>query len=421
MPLSLFISCILLLAFCQMNETALTYSFKYRKTDKDDTTYLIHIIQKLYKHAGTHTLSLRGISLVMSAICACISMVWIDQWCAMQSWGTPSAVAIKILAVITLTIVGIIGPRAIGIKWADNVLLYSAFCINLINSISWPITHIVLLPCQWIYKRKQQPWNEDAISHLAGLRQTASNIRTTAPSLRDMKIQENDMKIYRNALEFSNVRVKDCIVPRTEILALEENCSLKELLNCFTESGKSKIIIYKEDLDHIIGYIHSSDMFSQPTQTNWKELISEIPVVPESMGAQKMMQIFLQQKKSLAVVADEFGGTSGIISLEDLVEEIFGDIEDEHDTFKYIAKKTGNNEYLISARLEIEKANELLGISLPTSDEYLTVGGMILYFYENFPKENQTVTIGKFNFHIQKASRTQIQLVKLKVTSQEEK
>ena len=348
-------------------------------------------------------------------------MVWIDQWCAMQSWGTPSAVAIKILAVITLTIVGIIGPRAIGIKWADNVLLYSAFCINLINSISWPITHIVLLPCQWIYKRKQQPWNEDAISHLAGLRQTASNIRTTAPSLRDMKIQENDMKIYRNALEFSNVRVKDCIVPRTEILALEENCSLNELLNCFTKSGKSKIIIYKEDLDHIIGYIHSSDMFSQPTQTNWKELISEIPVVPESMGAQKMMQIFLQQKKSLAVVADEFGGTSGIISLEDLVEEIFGDIEDEHDTFKYIAKKTGNNEYLISARLEIEKANELLGISLPTSDEYLTVGGMILYFYENFPKENQTVTIGKFNFHIQKASRTQIQLVKLKVTSQEEK
>ena len=229
------------------------------------------------------------------------------------------------------------------------------------------------------------------------------------------------MKIYRNALEFSNVRVKDCIVPRTEILALEENCSLNELLNCFTKSGKSKIIIYKEDLDHIIGYIHSSDMFSQPTQTNWKELISEIPVVPESMGAQKMMQIFLQQKKSLAVVADEFGGTSGIISLEDLVEEIFGDIEDEHDTFKYIAKKTGNNEYLISARLEIEKANELLGISLPTSDEYLTVGGMILYFYENFPKENQTVTIGKFNFHIQKASRTQIQLVKLKVTSQEEK
>ena len=151
MPLSLFTSCVLLLAFCQMNETALTYSFKYRKTDKDDTTYLIHIIQKLYKHAGTHTLSLRGISLVMSAICACISMVWIDQWCAMQSWGTPSAVAIKILAVITLTIVGIIGPRAIGIKWADNVLLYSAFCINLINSISWPITHIVLLPFQWIY------------------------------------------------------------------------------------------------------------------------------------------------------------------------------------------------------------------------------------------------------------------------------
>ena len=229
------------------------------------------------------------------------------------------------------------------------------------------------------------------------------------------------MKIFRNALEFSNAHVKDCIVPRTEIVGLDESSTLKEILDCFIHSGKTRIIIYKEDIDHIVGYIHSSDLFGNPTPENWKELISEIPIVPESMSAQKMMQIFLKQKKSLAVVADEFGGTTGVISLEDLVEEIFGDIEDEHDTVKYIAKKLSDNEYLLSARLETEKVNETFGLSLPVSDEYLTIGGLILYHYENFPKENQIVTIGKYEFYIQKASKTQIHLVKLKVTTSEEK
>ena len=147
----------------------------------------------------------------------------------------------------------------------------------------------------------------------------------------------------------------------------------------------------------------------------WQQNIREVPIVPETMQAQKLLKTFMQQKKSLAVIVDEFGGTSGIVTMEDLVEEIFGDIEDEHDTSNYIAKKLDHNEYLISARLEIEKVNELLDLDLPESDDYQTVSGLILHQYQSFPKLNEVVSFGKYEFKIVKNTMTKIELVRLKV------
>ena len=220
----------------------------------------------------------------------------------------------------------------------------------------------------------------------------------------------------------ADTKVRDCMVPRTEICAVEDNCSADDLMAAFVENGKSKIIVYHEDIDHIIGYVHSSDMFrvmGQPDQGKqpWDlaSLIREMPFVPETMTARKMMQMFLQQKKSLGIVVDEFGGTSGIVSLEDIVEEIFGDIEDEHDNSNYTAKQIGDHEYLLSARLEIDKVNELFDLDLPESEEYMTVGGLILHDYKSFPKLNEVVKIGHFEFRIVKNTQTKIELVKLKV------
>ena len=224
---------------------------------------------------------------------------------------------------------------------------------------------------------------------------------------------EDEVKIFQNALDFPDTKVRDCMVPRTEINAVEENCSLGELQQMFIESGNSKIVVFKGDIDHIIGYIHSSEMFRNPQQ--WHEHIRTMPFVPETMAAQKLMKIFLSEKKSLGVVVDEFGGTSGIVSLEDIVEEIFGDIEDEHDATHYVAKKLGDNEYLLSARLEIDKVNETFDLNLPESDEYMTIGGLILHEYQSFPKPNEVVKIGKFEFKILKNTMTKIELVKLKV------
>lgn len=224
---------------------------------------------------------------------------------------------------------------------------------------------------------------------------------------------EDEVKIFQNALDFPDTKVRDCMVPRTEINAVEDTCPVQELLQIFVESGNSKIIVYHDDIDHIIGYIHSSEMFRN--KDNWQAHIRELPFVPETMAAHKLMRIFMQQKKSLGVVVDEFGGTSGIVSLEDIVEEIFGEIEDEHDNSKYIAKQISDNEYVLSARLEIDKVNEMFSLDLPESDDYMTVGGFILSEYQSFPKLNEVVSIGKYHFKVVKNTMTKIELVRLKV------
>ncbi len=223
----------------------------------------------------------------------------------------------------------------------------------------------------------------------------------------------DEVKIFQNALDFTDTKVRDCMVPRTEIQAVDSEASLEELKQKFIESGNSKIVVYEDDIDHIKGYIHSSEMFRNPER--WQDQVRDMPFVPETMQAQKLMKTFLQQKKTLGVVVDEFGGTSGLVSLEDIVEEIFGDIEDEHDSSKYVAKQTEEGDYLLSARLEIDKVNEMFDLNLPESDEYMTVGGLILHEYQSFPKLNEIIRFGKFEFKIIKSTSRKIELVKLRV------
>ena len=239
-------------------------------------------------------------------------------------------------------------------------------------------------------------------------------VQSSIENAKDDEEITDEVKIFHNALDFSDTKVRDCMVPRTEIEAVDvEECTVDELRNKFIESGFSKIIVYKDDIDHIIGYIHSSEMFRNPEK--WRDGIRTLPYVPETMAAKKLMHTFMQQKKSIGVVVDEFGGTSGLVSLEDIVEEIFGDIEDEHDTSNYVARQTEDGDYLLSARLEIEKVNEMFDLELPDSDEYMTVGGLILHEYQSFPKLNEIVQIGDFEFKIVKSTMTKIELVRLKV------
>ena len=227
----------------------------------------------------------------------------------------------------------------------------------------------------------------------------------------DEEAIDNDVRIFQNALDFSNIKVRDCLVPRTEIEAVEYNTPLEELKSVFIESGHSKIVVYKDNIDDVIGYIHSSELFRLGKK--WQQKICKMPIVPETLSAQKLMRTLMQQKKSLAVVVDEFGGTSGIVSLEDLVEEIIGEIEDEHDNQNLVAKSLGNNEYLLSGRLEIERINELFDLEIPESDEYQTLGGFILSHHQRFPQLNEVINIGKYKIRPIKQHSTKIELVKL--------
>lgn len=241
-------------------------------------------------------------------------------------------------------------------------------------------------------------------------------IQTSLENVQEKEEIDNDVRIFQNALDFSNIKVRDCFVPRTEIDAVELNTPLEELKSIFTESGHSKVVVFKENIDNIIGYIHSSELFRLGNK--WQQRICKMPYVPETLSAQKLMRTLMQQKKSLAVVVDEFGGTSGIVSLEDLLEEIIGEIEDEHDNQNLMAKQTGENEYLLSGRLEIEHINEMFGLDIPESDDYQTLSGYILVHLQRFPQLNENIKIGKFRIQATKLRNTKIELVKLTVKSE---
>jgi len=224
---------------------------------------------------------------------------------------------------------------------------------------------------------------------------------------------ENEVKIFQNALDFSKVKLRDCSIPRTEIIALDYESDVETLKETFIETGFSKIPIYKESIDNIIGYIHSSEMFEH--QKDWKKQINQIPIVPENMAAQKLMKIFMLEKKSIAVVVDEFGGTAGIITLEDIIEEIFGEIEDEHDSYDYVAEQTNETEYLFSGRLEVKMANNKFNINIPESDNYETIAGFILFNHQHFPKLNEVIRIDKFTAKCVKVTNNRIELVRVGV------
>lgn len=231
----------------------------------------------------------------------------------------------------------------------------------------------------------------------------------------DEDSDQQELQLFQNALDFSSVKVRDCMIPRSELSAVSFDTSFAKLNRLFVETGYSKLPVYKEDIDNLVGYIHSSEMFKKPKQ--WTSKIIPIPFVPETMAANKVLRMLMEQKKSIAAVVDEFGGTAGVITMEDLFEEIIGDIEDEHDHVQLTEKKLGENEYELSGRLEISKINEDLDLDLPESEEYLTLAGLVLHELQSFPHEGDIVNIdeGRIKMVIAKASATKIELIHIKI------
>lgn len=324
-----------------------------------------------------------------------------------------SVTADTILSTLVVLFTGEFLPKTLFKSNPNKFFSFFVFPAYLFYLLLWPVSRFSTLLSKILLKIsgvKVDKDNDDGEFSKVDLDYL---VQSSIDNATDNSQIDDEVRIFQNALEFSDTKVRDCMVPRTEICAVEKSSSLPDLKNIFIESGKSKILVYDNDIDHIIGYIHSLELFRNPN--DWHNHIRTMPFVPETMSARKMMQTFLQQKKSLGVVIDEFGGTSGIISLEDIVEEIFGDIEDEHDNSNYIAQKNPDGSYLLSARLEIDKVNDLFSLDIPESEDYMTIGGFILHEYENFPKLNEVVRIGRFEFKIIKNTMTKIELVRLKV------
>jgi len=221
----------------------------------------------------------------------------------------------------------------------------------------------------------------------------------------------HDIKIFRNALDFSKVKLRECIVPRNEIEAMEIGSEIEELTQRFIETGFSRILIYKESIDDIIGYVHSSVIFKKPQSI--KSALSRTIYVPETMAAHKLLNLFTKEQKSIAVVVDEFGGTAGMVTMEDIMEEIFGEIEDEHDSIDLEDQQLSENEYLLSGRLEIDYLNDKYELYFPESEDFETLNGFILFNHGSIPKYNETIRIAQFSFKIVEVSSTRIEKVKL--------
>jgi CBS domain containing-hemolysin-like protein len=238
-------------------------------------------------------------------------------------------------------------------------------------------------------------------------------VNLSKQSREESQPDHHNIRIFQNALDFSNVKLRECMVHRTEIEAIDCSSSLEEMKDKFIETQHSRILVYQNTIDHIIGYFELKDIFKNPSDI--RSNIRKLSIVPETMAANKLLKLFVEEKKNIALVVDEFGGTSGMVTIEDVLEEIVGDIEDEHDVNELTERVIGKNEYIFSGRLEIDYLNYKYHLSLPEEDDYETLAGMILYFHGSIPGNNDVIRVKNLVFKILKVTATKLELVNLKI------
>jgi len=330
-----------------------------------------------------------------------------------ESFNNEAVILISqtVLSTLLVLITGEFLPKSLFMLDPNRMLNFFALPFLIIYSIMYPVVWlIVALSKGFITQVLRLEYNEEKpvftitdlnsfIKDQMGQRRTAGNV-------------EVDSKIFDNAIEFKTVRIRDCMIPRTDIVAAEVSDSIEELKKVFQESGHSKVVIYRESIDEVIGYCHQLELFKKPKTI--EDILTPIIIAPESALANELLIQFIQERKSLALVVDEFGGTSGIISMEDIIEEIFGEIEDEYDNEALTEQLIGELEFLLSARLEIDYLNEKYGWKLPDGD-FETLSGFILSRTENLPNIGETITYGRFTFTIVSKQAHRIETVRLKI------
>ena len=411
--IGIFISMIFSAFFSGMEIAFVSSNRMLAEMDKDKQGFSSRLLQNFYHHPNNFVSTMlvgNNIALVVYGIL--IAQLF-DNTIFKGMDAAFTVPADTILSTLIVLFTGEFLPKTLFKSNPNRLLTIFAIPAYLCYVVLWPISRFSTMLSRIILRifgfKVEKEKNDDAFTKV----DLDYLVQTSIDNAENEDDIDEEVKIFQNALDFADTKVRDCMVPRTEIKAVEDNCSLDDLMTVFVDSGKSKIIVYHEDIDHITGYIHSAEMFREPEK--WLENIQQMPFVPETMTARKLMQMFLQQKKSLAVVVDEFGGTSGIVSLEDIVEEIFGEIEDEHDSSNLVAKRLSDGEYMLSGRLALDAINEKFDLDLPESEDYMTLGGLILHYYQSFPKLNEVVKIGRFEFRIIKNTMTKIELVRLKV------
>ena len=351
-----------------------------------------------------------------------IGIAWLLQEPLTKWLGNNDAMVLLVQTIISTMIVLIMSeflPKTVFRINPNKSLRIFAVPLLLLYLVLYPIS-------------KFTSWLSTVLMRLFGIKNEKDEIRLISVGELDDYLQETidksedenreverEVKLFENALDFSDTRLRDCMIPRNEIVGGDiADTSREELSALFTRSGLSKLVVYHDDIDNVLGFIQVSEMF-KPADVNWKDQIKPVIIAPETMLAKKMMQNLLKEKKSMAIVVDEFGGTAGMVTLEDLVEEIFGDIEDEHDRRKLVARKTASDTYEFSGRMEISRINEQFDLDLPESDDYQTIAGYIVNRLEMIPNQGEQHTIDNYTVTITKKSGARLELITLKVNNTE--
>ena len=417
-PLVLLIIAVLLLsAFFSGMEIAFVSSSKLRyEVDKTDRSLVSRLLGAFYRHPDDYISSMLVGNNVVLVIYSILMSRLLDPWLEQVLPHITDTLLLLIDTLISTAIVLVFGeflPKTLFKINANATLRLLSLPAGLFYVVLWPFARFASLCSRGLLRIVGIRTGNAAAQH--------TFTKTDLDDLIESSLQAGggdaatEVQIFQNALDFGDIRVRDCMVPRGDIAAVNKDCTTEELVHMFVDTGYSKIVVYDTTIDHIIGYIHSSELFKQAGETCISDCsLRKMPIVPETAKAQKLMRTLMQQHLSLAVVVDEFGGTAGIVSLEDIVEELTGDIEDEHDTQHLVARRTKDGDYILSARMEIEKVNELFDLDLPLDDEYHTIGGLILHHYHSIPAVGQDITLPEgFRFKILRADKNKINLVRL--------
>jgi len=307
-------------------------------------------------------------------------------------------------------------PKAIFRVYANETLKYFALPAYLFYLLLSVISQFIMLLSNFLLKFFFKIKPDEA--HLAFSKAELGHfLNEQLESVNEAKEIDSEIQIFQNALEFQNVRAREVMIPRTEIIAVDVSDSINTIKKEFIETGLSKILVYKNNLDEIIGYVHSFELFKNPKSI--RSILLPVEFVPETMMINVAMDILIKKRKSIAIVLDEYGGTSGIITVEDIIEELFGEIEDEHDSSELLEVKINDHEFNFSARLEVDYLIETYNLELPEDEAYETLGGLIVYHTEKIPVKGEIIELAPFQFTILKVSHTKIEEIHLKVLSQE--
>ena len=331
------------------------------------------------------------------------------------SWGVHDASLILLIQTIISTILVLVTaeflPKALFQINPNTVLQYLAFPMRFIYDILYLPTLLVVGLSNGIMRLfGEDTKNSTKVFSKIDLEQYVHDINERMDDEQDLG---TEVQILQNALDFSSIRARDCMIPRTEIIALELNDSIETLHQTFIETGLSKILIYRDSIDNIIGYVHSFELFKRPESI--KQILLPISFVPSSTFAKNLLEQFAKQSGNIAIVVDEFGGTAGIITIEDVIEKIFGDIEDEHDLDDWIEQRINEKEILFSGRAEINYINTEYNLDLPEADEYETLGGLVINELESIPEPNTIILIGRYKLTIEQVSDRKIELIRLNI------